>query len=185
MTMLPDMPGAGPTPITFTVLGTPAPQGSKHGRPIYRGTGDAREFTGHVAQVESSKSGVATWRQDVVVAAQNVLRVGPEDEQGMVERVGYPFGLSAVHVTIVFIFARPQHHFRTGRYAHELRPNAPRLHTIKPDADKLLRSTFDALTTAGMWKDDCQVAGIAGEPIKVYANPGELPGARISIRSYE
>ena len=177
MTMLPDMPPHTPPPIAFTVLGTPTAQGSKRafnnpagGRPIMR---------------EDNFEKTMTWRQDVVVAAQNVLRVGPEDEQGMAERIGYPFGLGPVHVGIVFIFARPQHHFRTGRYAHELRPNAPRLHTKKPDADKLLRSTFDALTDAGMWRDDCQVAGLSGEPLKVYANPGELPGARITIRSYE
>lgn len=177
MTTLPDMPDAGPTPVTFTVLGTPTAQGSKRafnnpagGRPIMR---------------EDNFENTKTWRQDVVVAARNILRTGPEDEEGMVERVGYPFGLGPVHVTIVFIFARPKHHYRTGKHAHELRGNAPRLHTTKPDADKLLRSTFDALTTAGMWKDDCQVAGISGEPLKVYANPGELPGARISIRSYE
>ena len=170
MTMLPDMPAGTMGPIAFTVLGTPTAQGSKRafnnpagGRPIMR---------------EDNFEKTKTWRQDVVVAARNVLKVD-------LELTGHPFGLGAVHVTIMFIFARPQHHFRTGRYAHELRPNAPRLHTKKPDADKLLRSTFDALTDAGMWRDDAQVAGLSGEPLKVYANPGELPGARITIRSYE
>ena len=168
------------TTLAFTVLGLPAPQGSKHGRPIYRGSGDAREFTGKVAQVESSKSGLATWRGDVVRAATDALQLWAEGDQ-----VGYPFGIGPVHVTILFIFGRPKHHYRTGRYAHELRPNAPRLHTTKPDVDKLLRSTFDALTTAGMWKDDAQVAGLSGDPMKVYANPGELPGAHITLRGYE
>jgi Holliday junction resolvase RusA-like endonuclease len=177
MTMLPDMPAVTPPPLTFTVLGTPTAQGSKRafnnpagGRPIMR---------------EDSFEKTKTWRQDVVVAARNMLQYDAGTEDGKAERIGHPFGLGPVHVTIMFIFARPKHHFRTGRYAHELRPNAPRLHTIKPDGDKLLRSTFDALTTAGMWKDDCQVAGLSAEPLKVYANPGELPGARISIRSYE
>jgi hypothetical protein len=175
MTMLPDMPADTQPPITFVVLGTPTAQGSKRafnnpagGRPIMR---------------EENFEKTKTWRQDVVVAARNVLRIGPEDEHGMAERIGHPFGLGAVHAHIMFIFARPKHHFRTGRYAHELRPNAPRPHTIKPDVDKLLRSTLDALTTAGMWKDDAQVAGVIAD--KVYANPDELPGARITIRSYQ
>jgi Holliday junction resolvase RusA-like endonuclease len=172
------------TRLEFTVLGLPAPQGSKHGRPIYRGTGAAREFTGAVAQVESSKSGVATWRGDVVRAATEALRVGPEDDQGMAERTSYPFGIGPVHVDIVFIFPRPKHHYRTGRNAHLLRDTAPTLHTHKPDVDKLLRSTFDALTTAGVWKDDAQVAGLSGDPMKRYSNGHEdLPGARIKIRS--
>jgi Holliday junction resolvase RusA-like endonuclease len=167
------------TTLAFTVLGLPAPQGSKHGRPIYRGTGAAREFTGAVAQVESSKSGVATWRSDVVRAATEALQLWAEGDQ-----VGYPFGIGPVHVDIVFIFGRPKHHYRTGRNAHLLRDTAPTLHTHKPDVDKLLRSTFDALTTAGVWKDDAQVAGLSGDPMKRYSNGHEdLPGARIKIRS--
>ncbi|MGW3992398.1 hypothetical protein ACWEF6_02810 [Amycolatopsis sp. NPDC004772] len=52
------------TELTLFVPGQPAPQGSKRARPIYRGKGDAREFTGKVAQTESSKA-VKPWRADI------------------------------------------------------------------------------------------------------------------------
>ena len=52
------------------------------------------------------------------------------------------------------------------------------------DVDKLIRSTFDALTAAGVWHDDAQVVRLV-EPFGKY-NAGEpeglaIPGARIRI----
>jgi crossover junction endodeoxyribonuclease RusA len=54
----------------------------------------------------------------------------------------------------------------------------------KPDIDKLIRSTLDALKQAGAFEDDARVIQLyAG---KVYPNEGEMaldvPGARIRIR---
>jgi crossover junction endodeoxyribonuclease RusA len=53
----------------------------------------------------------------------------------------------------------------------------------KPDGDKLDRSTHDAMTTAGVWKDDAQVVEWSGG--KRYPMEGEdsLPsiGARIRV----
>jgi Holliday junction resolvase RusA-like endonuclease len=167
MTMLPDMDEIGPPPLVIVVPGAPpVSQGSKTKAMLHRTTGQPISFEQHSAALKA-------WRKRVTYAARIQLA----------GRAGFQTG--PVHVTIRFIFDHPQHHYRTGKYANMLRDNAPRLHSIKPDADKLLRSTFDALTTAGVWKDDCQVAGIAGEPIKVYANRDELPGARITIRSYQ
>lgn len=39
-------------------------------------------------------------------------------------------------------------------------PNREGYHTQKPDLDNLLKSTMDALTDAGAWKDDTQVAEV-------------------------
>ena len=52
----------------------------------------------------------------------------------------------------------------------------------KPDLDKLVRSTFDALTDAGVWRDDSQVVSLQAS--KVYPNGlGGLgvPGAIIIV----
>jgi Holliday junction resolvase RusA-like endonuclease len=54
-------------------------------------------------------------------------------------------------------FARPKSHFFTGKRSNVLRPNAPRWHTIKPDADNIFKCS-DALTRCGVWKDDCQIS---------------------------
>lgn len=45
-----------------------------------------------------------------------------------------------------------------------------------PDVDKALRATFDALTEAGIWRDDKLVAQVTAS--KVY---GVRPGARIHV----
>jgi Holliday junction resolvase RusA-like endonuclease len=50
-------------------------------------------------------------------------------------------------------------------------------HTGKPDIDNLLKSTMDALTEIGAWKDDCQVCQVVSE--KTYAEGNA--GARIII----
>ena len=51
---------------------------------------------------------------------------------------------------------------------------------VKPDADKLLRCTLDALTGIA-YRDDAQV--IAPHPTKLYANDGQ-PGASIEVYRY-
>ena len=59
-------------------------------------------------------------------------------------------------ISDVFI-DRPRHHFRTGPYMHMLRDGAPAYPYKRPDLDKLLRSTMDAMTCAGVWRDDALV----------------------------
>jgi Holliday junction resolvase RusA-like endonuclease len=54
-------------------------------------------------------------------------------------------------------------------------------HLCKPDLDNLLKSTMDALTEAGAWKDDCQVCQVADE--KRYATGKDTAGAEILIRA--
>lgn len=53
----------------------------------------------------------------------------------------------------------------------------------KPDADKLLRATFDGLSDSGVWKDDAQVVRCVME--KVYAEDGQATGARILVSEAE
>ena len=60
-----------------------------------------------------------------------------------------------------------------------MKPTAPRNPHRVPDLDKLIRSTFDALTTANVWEDDARV--VAVEALKVYATPTQPTGATITI----
>lgn len=144
------------TGLRFAVLGTPAPQGSK--RAFVRG--------GRAVLVESAKNGVDLWRGDVVRAARGAI----------VERGGPLAG--PVSIEVEFRLPRPKSHYRTGRKAQVLRGTAPTAHAGKPDIDKLLRSTCDALTTAGVWRDDSQIADVVTR--KRYADD-ELPGATITV----
>lgn len=78
-------------------------------------------------------------------------------------------------VDVVFWMPRPKHHYGKGKSAGRLKPNAPKYHTVKPDATKLWRSTEDALTGLA-WRDD---AAVADQRVrKLY---GETPGAEIRI----
>jgi hypothetical protein len=58
----------------------------------------------------------------------------------------------------------------------------PAFAATAPDLDKLLRSTCDAITSAGIWVDDARVVAINAAKV-LTGEPGALdrPGARITI----
>lgn len=149
--------------LAFIVYGTPAPQGSKR-------------HVGHGVMIESNKNELTTWREDVKLAALRALDDAPHWTRD------YP----QIVMHVVFTLPRPKGHYRTGKFAHLLRDNAPHLHGTKPDLDKLVRSTCDALTTAGAYADDSRVAqifAVKGYITKSGRPPGALdrPGARIVL----
>lgn len=121
---------------SFSVIGRPAPQGSK----TYLGNGRFKE---------QSKF-VPAWRNDVRQAALGVFSeaaiIGP------------------VFTEITFLFARPKCHYISNNPEKALRHDAPYWHTSAPDRDKLERSTNDALTGV-IWVDDSQVAGTLSQKI--------------------
>ena len=51
--------------------------------------------------------------------------------------------------------------------------------TVKPDLDNLLKSTMDALSNAGVWHDDAQVAAIVST--KRYESANQSIGAVIRL----
>lgn len=51
---------------------------------------------------------------------------------------------------------------------------------VKPDLDKLVRSTLDPLTKCAVWGDDAQVCSM--NVSKTYASPGKPPGVTIIVR---
>lgn len=163
---IPAVPAPSPPPtaqlpsvLTIHVLGSATPQGSKHGRPIYRGKKGARVFTGKVAVVEQMKVPLQQWRSDIKAAAD--AHAGH-----------FPAGMP-VRVVVYFSMRRPT--------------TAPKRRRTWPigrrnDVDKLLRSTFDALTAAAVFPDDGQVQ--SGGFDKDYAGYGpgpQHPGATIII----
>lgn len=139
------------------IPGRAAPQGSKQAAPIYRGRGAGRVFTGKVTQREMSPH-VKTWREDV--------RAGC-----LVAWNGKPPLDGPIELEVEFVRKRP---------ASAPKRSTPPA-TTSPDLSKLVRSTEDAITSAGVWVDDARVVRTVSS--KRVAEIGETPGARIRIRS--
>lgn len=150
--------------ITITVLGRPAPQGSKRAFVI---RGGPRK--GQAAVIESSHDRVKSWRAAVIDAALDA---------------GFDAPLTGpLDVTMTFALPRPKGHYRTGRNSDLLKPSAPAWPSGTPDLSKLCRATEDALTDSGIWADDALV--VTCQLGKVYARPGKPPGAVITVRSWQ
>lgn len=146
--------------LTINVHGTPAPQGSKR-------------HVGNGVMIESSAK-VKPWRQDVKHAALEARNVGTPHPPNYDPLTG------PLSVVVTFYLRRPKSHYRTGRNANLLRGDAPVWPHRKPDIDKLLRSTLDALGEAGVWIDDAQVVEVGTR--KRYADH-RAPGALIEVRA--
>jgi len=112
--------------VSFTVHGTPAPQGSKTVGRTKAGAAFVREDN---PQTEP-------WRNAVAAAATAAMLDLGED---------HPLG-SPLRLDVTFVFPRPRSHYRTGRNAGQLKPSAPLYHDRRPDLDKLVRAVGDALT---------------------------------------
>jgi len=125
--------------VTFSVLGDPAPQGSKR-------------HVGKGIMVESSKA-VKPWRDSVAWSAK--------------ARMTGQFA-GAIKVTITF-------YLRRGRSVKRHWPS------VRPDLDKLIRSTLDGITMSGLWLDDAQVCHV--DAMKFYTGSISRvePGAVIIV----
>jgi Holliday junction resolvase RusA-like endonuclease len=139
--------------VKIRVHGLPAPQGSK------RHLGGGR-------MVESSAK-VYPWREAVVSELKRC-----DFDGRMLD--------GPVSVRVVFYLPRPQSHLTPAK---QLRAAAPRYPHRPPDLDKLLRSTFDAFTQAGVVADDSRIVIVAAA--KKYASRNEPPGAEILITEVE
>ena len=143
------------------VRGRPAPQGSKKGFATFAGSGADRQVTG-IRQVEMSPH-VKTWRGDVKDAAEKLTKAD-----------GYTLLDGPLRVRMVFTVHKPKNRPKRRRTWPD----------SMPDLSKLCRATEDALTAAGVWKDDARVVEYA-RLAKVF--PGEdpdslpVPGVRIWV----
>ncbi len=142
------LPGLPSPVIEFEVPGEPQPQGSHQ---AYTRNGRA--------WVTSDNPRLRPWRNAVCWHAREALGERP------------PL-TGPVRVELWFSFARPRGHF--GRRG--LLPSAPAGHAVRPDCDKLARGAIDALTEAGLWRDDAQVAELVAT--KAYA---ERSGLRVRV----
>lgn len=143
--------------IAFDVIGLPGPQGSK------RHVGGGR-------MIESSAK-VKPWREAVKHAA--IAAYGPWNASTPLGAL-LPFPLDRpLRVRMVFTLPKPAS-------APKRRQTWP---DRKPDLSKLVRSTEDALTDAGLWKDDARVVELT--TVKRYPGEGEdalpVPGVRIRV----
>lgn len=129
----------GPGTLSFVVHGTPVPQGSHKGYAV-----------GGRAVITNDNAKTRPYRADVTAAAVAA-------KAQLIDPDGILFAHRALAVEARFWMPRPKGHYRTGRNAHLLRDGAPAYPTGKPDTDKLGRLIGDALTAAGVWRDDSQV----------------------------
>lgn len=128
-----------------------------YGTPAPQGS---KRHVGHGVLVESSAA-VRPWREAVKAATLAVR--SPEPLAG------------PLSVELVFTLPRPKSRPRRDHYPDR-----------RPDLDKLIRSTLDALGEAGAWCDDAQVVHLVAS--KVYASePGALPvpGCRVTVTPTE
>jgi len=118
--------------LHIVVRGAPAPAGSK--RHVGRGI-----------LVESSAR-VRPWRDAVRLATVAAMDETPDWDPN-----------AAVTLTVTYYLARPASHYGTGRNASTLRASAPPYPAWRPDIDKLLRSTLDAVADAGAVVNDGRI----------------------------
>ena len=90
----------------------------------------------------------------------------------------FPAGVP-LRCDLTFYLPRPAGHFRTGKNAGLVKESAPARPTGKPDRDNLDKAVCDAITAAGVWRDDSQVTD--GRIRKRYVQPGLWHGCLITI----
>lgn len=141
------------TPLRIVVHADPKPQGSHDAVPIWKGgpcpVCKQKRFI-RSAVIPRKTIALKQWRDAVTAAAKLEMELA-----GLAPITG------PVVVSMTFSIARFAVHYRTGKFAHLLKPAAPCWHCQDPDLSKLARSTEDALTDAGVWADDNQVTEYA------------------------
>lgn len=145
--------------IEFFVPGIPSTAGSKRTIPIFAGKGAGRQWKCNVVTDDSGEKG-KNWRESVKASA--VQAMGGLD----------PFKDIPLLLEITFVMPRPNYHFRSNG---ELKANAPKWHTKKPDTTKMVRAVEDAMT-AIVWKDDAII------PMQIVRKIyGAKPGASVRV----
>lgn len=122
--------------VTFTVLGTPIPQGSK----------SALMAGGRPVVVEQGRAKLKPWRAQIADAAGQAMN-------------GAGLMSGPLIVQVYAYLPRPKSHYRRSG---ELRDDAPEYVGVRPDLDKLARAVLDGMTGI-VFRDDSQVAGLVCE----------------------
>lgn len=164
-------PGTGrPAPwFIFSVVGVPRP------RPRVRARWD-----GGIIYTPSTAD---IWMHEIRAGVKLVLLQQP----AVAEQV--PVRDRGFGVALEFRMPRPRAHYRTGKFAGELRPAKAGLpHLGTPDLDNLEKAVLDALgrfdkLPVMIWCDDAQVVSIASH--KRYTVSGEAPGLTAAVYRLE
>lgn len=130
-----------------------------YGLPAPQGS---KRHVGGGRMIESSKK-VKPWREAVKRAALEEIR----------KRDGWAPMDGPLWVDIVFWMPRPKSISKKRRFPDRT-----------PDLSKLIRSTEDALTDAGVWVDDARVVSCAAKKVYcggVLPNALQVPGAVIKV----
>jgi Holliday junction resolvase RusA-like endonuclease len=149
--------------VEFTVIGVAAPQGSTKSFGFHLKDGSGRAVYGNNGEpmirtvTTSDNPSVKEWRRLVADAAQRQI----------VQCEGFAIFTGAIAIDIVFALPRPRS-----------LPKKVTAHTKKPDLDKLLRSTVDAMKGV-VWSDDSQIT--EARIRKRYADPSAPASAHIAI----
>ena len=122
-----------------------------HGTPTPQGSKRAFITNGRAIITDVNPSTLRTWRDDVKHAALDAMN-------------GHPPLSGPLELLVTFVLIKPASVKRVWPH-------------VRPDLDKLLRSTGDALTTAGVYGDDSQLVKITAQ--KVY---GVHSGAEVIVR---
>lgn len=138
--------------VSLLVFGVPAPQGSKSA--VVRGN--------HAVLIEGSsttgRDKHRAWRNSVAAEAYAHTITGDPVPDG------------PLHVELTFSMPKPKS-----------KPKRYRWTSVKPDLDKLIRSTLDGLADGGLLPyGDSRVVSVAAT--KRYADPGLPTGCRALIR---
>jgi Holliday junction resolvase RusA-like endonuclease len=149
--------------IAFTVIGTPAPKGSS--RAVMRG----KRAILIPSDTDAGKERQRSWSSAVMHAAHEAC--------GDIARP--LFRASPLRIELVFVFARPSGHYTKSGMLKRSAPLAP---AVKPDIDKVVRCTLDALTGV-VFDDDSRVVRLIAS--KAYAHPNEAPGAMVEVSLYK
>lgn len=124
------------------------------GTPVQQGSKTAYVVGKRAVVTDQNAKVLKPWRALVAAAAREAY--------GPFERMEGP-----VVVTVEFRFLRP----KSVKREHP---------SVKPDADKLLRSLLDSVTDSGIWRDDAQVVEVHAK--KVYS---PIAGMQVGIEEME
>jgi Holliday junction resolvase RusA-like endonuclease len=146
--------------ISFFVPGEPKTAGSKKAFCIKKGG----VYTGRAIVTDDTGQAGKDWRAGIVATAFEAMRAADTPP------LNEPLILRAE-----FIMPRPKSHYKSSGF---IRDDAPVVHSIRPDATKLVRALEDALSNV-LWRDDAAVC--EQYVFKLY---GDQPGCKVTITTY-
>lgn len=160
--------------LTFTLLGEPMSKGSKLAEVVTRGDGSIVYKDGRpLAVVRENKQSVK--ERDAKAIAAIALEARNEAGWELLRGV-------SLAVTLRYFLPSPQGRYGSGRNAGILKESAVARPATRPDVDKMVRHTLDALTGV-IYADDGQVVELLAS--KHYADDQLPPRAEVEVHVLE